>query len=102
MMSEALVRQECRGLGADDALLNATEQLLGLGERQPDLLELVMGLIEHQQLLVTGAFVTGIDPQPDLDLHVISSPLEFSAIRREESLNHACDARTWISVSGSG
>ena len=96
-----VVRQECRGLGADDALLNAPEQLLGLGERQPDLLELIMRLVEHHKLLVTGAFVAGIDPQPDLDLHV-SSPHEFSTIRREESLNHACDARTWISSPGSG
>ena len=83
-----VVRQECRGLGADDALLNATEQLLGLGEREPNLLELVMGLIQHQQFLVTGTVVAGIDPQSDLDLHV-ASPYECSAIRREKSPNRA-------------
>ena len=48
-----------------------------------------MGLVEHQNLLVTGTVVTGIDAQPDLGLHVISSPNEFSPILTEESLNHA-------------
>ena len=58
-----------RGLGADDALLNAAEQLLGLGERQPDLLKLIMRLVEHQNLLVTGTVVTGIDTH--VELHVV-------------------------------
>ena len=88
-----VVRQKRRGLGAAAALLNAAEQLLGLGERQPDLLQLVMRLVEHQNPLVTGTVVTGIDTQPDLDLHV-SSPPEFSTIRREESLNHARVSRS--------
>ena len=96
-----MVSQERRGLGANDALLNPAQQLLGLGERQADLLQLVMGLVEHHKLLVTGAAVTRFDTQPDLDLHV-SSPPEFSTIRREESLNHACYAHTWISAPGSG
>ena len=95
-----VVRQKRRGLGADDALLNPAQQLLGLGERQPDLLQLIMRLVEHQNLLVTGA------PSPasirSLISIFMSSPHEFSTIRREESLNHACYARTWISAPGSG
>ena len=59
----SMVSQERRGLGANDALLNAAQQLLGLGERQTDLLQLVMGLVEHHKLLVTEATVARINPQ---------------------------------------
>ena len=97
----AMVSDERRGLGADHAILNTAQQFLGLGERQADLLQLVMGLVQHQNLLVSRTVVADIDSQPDFDLH-ISSPHEFSGIRREESLHHACDARTWISAPGSG
>ena len=77
-----VVRDERRGLGADDALLNATEQLPGLGERQSDLLELIMRLVEYQNLLVTGTVVTGIDTQPDLDLHDCSASFPEFAERK--------------------
>ena len=92
-----MVSDERRSLGADHAILNTAQQFLGLGERQADLLQLVMGLVQHQNLLVPRTVVADIDSQPDFDLH-ISSPREFSGIRREESLHHACDARTWISA----
>ena len=80
----SIVSHKRRGLSANDALLNAAQQLLGLGERQADLFQLVMGLVEDQELLVAGAAVARIDPQPDLDLHILS-PHEFSGMRREES-----------------
>ena len=95
-----MVSDERRGLGTDHALLNVGQQFLGLGERQADLLQLVVGLVQHQNLLVPRIVVADIGSQPDLDLH-ISSPHEFSGMRREESLHHACDARTWISAPGS-
>ena len=41
-----MVSDERRGLGADHAILNTAQQFLGLGERQADLLQLVMGLVQ--------------------------------------------------------
>ena len=93
----SMVGNERRGLGANDAFLDAGQQLPGLGERQAEPLQLVVGLVERQDLLVARSAVARLELQPDRDLHG-SSPHQFSTIRREESLNHACDARTWISA----
>ena len=96
-----MVSDERRGLGTDHALLNAGQQFLGLGERQADLLQLVVGLVQHQNLLVPRIVIADIDSQPDLDLH-ISSPHEFSGMRREESLTGERRARSMDSAFRSG
>ena len=49
-------------------------------------------LVEHQNLLVTGAVVTGIDTQPDLDLHVISARV-FHNSQRGKPGPRACVAQ---------
>ena len=71
-------------LGCNNPLLQTSEQILCLINGKADLLELVVGLVENQNLVVMRCAVTSIDPQPDLDLHEVPS-IQFSRIGREEN-----------------
>src|SRR5689334_12482012 len=60
-----------RRLGGDQALLNPGQQRLGLGERQAERLQPVVGLVEQQKLGVVAdhALVIRNNPELNLDTH---------------------------------
>src|SRR5689334_10961237 len=64
-----------RRLGRDQALLDAGQQRLGLGERQAERLQPVVALVEEQEFGVVAdhAFVLRDNPELNLDTHAHSA-----------------------------
>jgi hypothetical protein len=61
---------EAPGLSGHQLLLQAAEQLLGLGERQAERLQPAVALVQGKDLLVVDdVTVVGDDPELDLEAH---------------------------------
>src|SRR3954452_18462355 len=68
-----------RRLGRDQALLNAGQQRLGLGERQAERLQPVVTLVEQQKLGVVADHALVLRDNPELNLDTHAHPISGDA-----------------------